>query len=185
MAVKVRERTEETAAKTTNKPKPKAVKKSAPISVTSSSAGKKAVGKSAQPSITATPPRRKTGGAKTIATVGSARPKDDSRGDRVAAARRELGVTQEIFARMIGVSARSIAGWERGSAINDGFYRRVLEMERLAKVLKKAMKTSFIPRWLATPSEGLGGLSPIETLERGQNDRFWRTVFLLGSGLPV
>jgi DNA-binding transcriptional regulator YiaG len=104
---------------------------------------------------------------------------------QVAKARSELGVTQEIFARMIGVSARSIAGWEKGSPINEGSYRRVLEMERLASSLKKVMKADYIPRWLVTPNEGMGGISPVQALESGANDRFWRSVFLLGSGLPL
>jgi DNA-binding XRE family transcriptional regulator len=99
--------------------------------------------------------------------------------------RKELGVTQAILARMIGVSTRSIATWERGGPINEAFVRRLRELERLAAALKKVMRADFIPRWLITPNEGLGNLSPIETLERGENDRLWRTVFLMGSGLPL
>ena len=49
----------------------------------------------------------------------------------------------------------------------------------------KSMKPDFIPRWLATPNETMGGLSPIEAMERGQSDRVWRSVSLLGSGLPL
>jgi DNA-binding transcriptional regulator YiaG len=104
---------------------------------------------------------------------------------QVAKTRRELGITQEIFARMIGVSARSIAGWEKGSPINESSYRRVREMERLASSLKKVMKTDYIPQWLVIPNEGMGGISPLQALESGENDRFWRSVFLLGSGLPL
>jgi hypothetical protein len=61
--------------------------------------------------------------------------------------------------------------------------RRVKEMSRLAEELRLSMKESFIPTWLVTPNEGLGGISPIEALDRGENDRLWRTVFLLGSGM--
>jgi DNA-binding XRE family transcriptional regulator len=108
-----------------------------------------------------------------------------AKADHVAKTRRELGITQEIFARMIGVSARSVAGWEKGSPINEGSYRRVREMERLASTLKQVMKADFIPQWLVTPNEGMGGISPVQALESGANDRFWRSVFLLGSGLPL
>ena len=58
-------------------------------------------------------------------------------------------------------------------------------MHRLAADLKRAMKADFLPRWLVTPNEGLGGISPVEALERGESDRLWRAVFLLGSGLPI
>src|SRR5262245_19742861 len=70
--------------------------------------------------------------------------------------RKELGVTQAIFARMIGVSSRSIASWESGGPINEASVRRLLEMARLAAALKKVMRADFIPRWLVTPNEGLG-----------------------------
>ena len=103
----------------------------------------------------------------------------------VARLRTNLGLTQPIFARMLGVSARSIAGWETGLPINETSRRRLVEIERLLDSLQNVMQPEFIPRWLVTPSEGLGNLSPIEALERGHNDRLWRTIFLLGSGLPI
>jgi len=99
--------------------------------------------------------------------------------------RKELGLSQEIFARLIGVSSRSISGWERGAAINEVSARRVKEMNRLAIELKKVMRPEFIRDWLVNPIEDLGGISPLETVERGENDRLWRTVFHLGSGIPI
>ncbi len=94
-------------------------------------------------------------------------------------------VPHRIFARLIGVTSRSISGWERGAAINEVSARRVKEMRRLAKALKKVMKPEFIPVWLVNPIEDLGGISPLETVERGENDRLWQTVFHLGSGIPI
>lgn len=104
---------------------------------------------------------------------------------RVAMVRASLGVTQAIFARMLGVSARSVAAWEAGQSVHPASLRRVNELERLGNELREVMQAEFIPTWLTSPSEGLSGLSPVETLERGENDRLWRSVFLLGSGLPI
>jgi DNA-binding transcriptional regulator YiaG len=98
--------------------------------------------------------------------------------------RKSLGVTQNVFARLIGVSERSVSGWELGKPVNPGPMRRVKEMSRLAEQLQGSMRKSFIPDWLVTPNEALGGISPVEALERGENDRLWRSVFFLGSGLP-
>jgi len=98
--------------------------------------------------------------------------------------RKSLGVTQSVFARLMGVSERAVSGWEQEKPINPGYLRRAKEMSRLAKQLKLSMKKSFIPTWLVTPNDGLGGISPVEALDRGENDRLWRTVFLLGSGMP-
>jgi DNA-binding XRE family transcriptional regulator len=106
-------------------------------------------------------------------------------GGMIAGVREELGVTQTVFARMLGVSLRSVAGWESGGPINESSLRRVTEMSRLAASLRSVMREEFVPRWLVTPNEGMGGISPVEALERGENDRLWRSVFLLGSGLPI
>jgi DNA-binding XRE family transcriptional regulator len=103
----------------------------------------------------------------------------------VVSTRNELGLTQELFARLIGVTQRSVSSWETGGPINDAMLRRVREMDRLAAELRKSMREDFIPQWLTSPSEGLGGISPIEAMERGEGDRVWRSAFLLGSGTPL
>ncbi len=125
-------------------------------------------------------PRRKTvkrTGPITVATLKAPSP--------VVAIRKKLGLTQDLFARLIGVTQRSVSTWERGGEINDVSLRRVREMDRLADELRKSMKEDFIPHWLVAPNEGLGGISPIEAMERGEGGRVWRSVFLLGSGTPL
>lgn len=103
----------------------------------------------------------------------------------IIATRKKLGVTQNIFARLIGATERSVSGWEQGKTVNAGALRRIIEMDRLAEALGRSMKKSYIPSWLVTPNEALGSISPVEALERGENDRLWRTVFFLGSGMPI
>ncbi len=103
----------------------------------------------------------------------------------VGAIRKKLGLTQDLFARLIGVTQRSVSTWERGGEINDVSLRRVREMDCLADELRKSMREDFIPHWLVFPNEGLGGISPIEAMERGEGGRVWRSVFLLGSGTPL
>ena len=103
----------------------------------------------------------------------------------VAAVRKKLGLTQELFARLIGVTQRSVTTWENGGEINDVSLRRVREMDYLADELRKSMREDFIPHWLVSPNEGLGGISPIEAMERGEAAHVWRSVFLMGSGIPL
>lgn len=103
----------------------------------------------------------------------------------VAEVRAGLGVTREFFARLTGFSVRAIAGWEAGRPVSEAGRRRVLEMKRLREVLAEGMRAEFIARWLETPCEGLGGLKPVEVLERGETDRLWRVALLIGSGMPI
>ncbi len=103
----------------------------------------------------------------------------------VVVIRKKLGLTQDLFARLIGVTQRSVSTWERGGEINEVSLRRIREMDRLADELRKSMREDFIPHWLVAPNEGLGGISPIEAMERGEGGRVWRSVFLLGSGTPL
>ena len=44
------------------------------------------------------------------------------------------------------------------------------------------MRVDFIPHWLVSPNEGLGGISPIEAMERGEGGRVWRLRVSLGIG---
>lgn len=103
----------------------------------------------------------------------------------VADVRSGLGVTRELFARLTGFSVRAISGWEAGQPISEPGRRRVKEMERLRAALAEGLRAEFIPQWLEAPCEGLGGLKPVEVLERGEADRFWRVVLLIGSGMAT
>ena len=94
----------------------------------------------------------------------------------------KLGLTQDLFARLIGVTQRSVSTWERGGEINDVSLRRVREMDRLADELRKSMREDFIPHWLVSPNEGLGGISPIEAMERGEGGRVCALRVSLGIG---
>jgi transcriptional regulator with XRE-family HTH domain len=103
----------------------------------------------------------------------------------VSEVRTGLGVTREFFARMTGFSIRAISGWEAGRPLSQTALRRVKEMNRLRDALADGLDPRFIPQWLDSPCDGLGGLKPVEVLERGEIDRLWRTVFLIGSGMPT
>jgi DNA-binding transcriptional regulator YiaG len=118
-------------------------------------------------------------------TRAEATPAGRASANLVAEVRAGLGVTREFFARLTGFSVRAIAGWEAGRPVSEAGRRRVLEMKRLREVLAEGMRPEFIAQWLETPCEGLGGLKPVEVLERGETDRLWRVALLIGSGMPT
>ena len=130
----------------------------------------------------------------TTASAATGHPKARVRPDRatrpasarlVVDVRSGLGVTRELFARLTGFSVRAITGWEAGRPISEPGLRRVREMERLRAALAEGMRPELIAPWLEAPCEGLGGLKPVEVLERGETDRLWRVVLLIGSGMPT
>jgi len=138
--------------------------------------------KSTRPKATIQPPR--------VADVSKSKPpaakkKLPPSARLVSEVRSRLGVTREFFARMTGFSVRAISGWEAGRPLSEPARRRVMEMKRLRDALVGGIRAEFIPKWLEIPCEGLGGLKPVEVLERGESDRLWRTVLLIGSGMPT
>ncbi len=103
----------------------------------------------------------------------------------VSHTRKRLGVSQRLFAGLIGVTDRTVSTWELGGQINPIAVRRIKELDRLATELAISMKRTFIRTWLTSPLEELDGTSPLEAMDRGENDRVWRLVFFLGSGIPT
>lgn len=104
--------------------------------------------------------------------------------ESVRTIREGLGLTQENFARLSGLSVRTIAEWEGGRGPTEVRRSRLVEIQRLQKGLAKVMRPEFIGAWLQAPNEGFSGLKPIEVIERGEVDRIWRMIYELESGIP-
>ena len=103
----------------------------------------------------------------------------------VRAIREQLGLTQVLFARLSGLSARTVADWERGKIPAAAKAQRLTEIQRLQRALAQVMRPDFIGPWLRTPNEAFSGLKPIEVIERGEVDRIWRMIYELESGIPT
>lgn len=112
------------------------------------------------------------------------RPKAASRRPKakVESIRVEFGLTRRVFARLSGLSERTLATWERGQEIGDAARRSLATAERLLRDLATVIRKAALAAWLDTPNIGFGGLKPIEVVERGEADRVWRMVYFLGSG---
>jgi hypothetical protein len=71
---------------------------------------------------------------------------------------------------------------ESGSVAPEQFRRNINQVKRLCGALAEAMEAGFVGRWLDEPNEMLGGLKPVEAIERGQIDLIWQIVEGLRSG---
>lgn len=99
--------------------------------------------------------------------------------------RATFGLTQPMFARLMGASLRAIAKWEAGQAVGTSGTKRLAELQRLHAALSSVMRPEYIPAWLQEPNPGFDGLKPIEVIERGEVDRIWRMIYYLESGMPT
>ena len=101
---------------------------------------------------------------------------------RVLTLRKKLGVPQRIFARMMSISERSLAKFEKGQPLSDATQRQLTETTRLHEALAKVMQPKAIGRWFQEPNPAFDGLKPLEVIERGQIDLLWAMIYDLESG---
>jgi len=98
--------------------------------------------------------------------------------------RSRLGLSRDVFARLLPVSTRSLATIESGDKPSDSVRRRMTELRRIVDALAEVMVSETIGDWLTTPNDAFDGLKPLEVIERGEVDRIWQMIFLLRSGVP-
>lgn len=99
--------------------------------------------------------------------------------------REKIGLKQPDFARLLGVSVRSLAKLESGQPPASSMTRRLNETQRLISALMESIKEKSLGKWLVTPNQAFDNLKPLEVIERGEPDRIWAMVYFLRSGVPV
>jgi hypothetical protein len=97
-----------------------------------------------------------------------------------------MGVSRKVFARLSGVSERTLVDVENERRPLSATHRRQLvEMDRLGEALAEVMKPEFVGQWLESPNEAFDGLKPVEVVERGEIDRIWELLHRIGTGMPT
>lgn len=106
-------------------------------------------------------------------------------GDMLTRLRQEMGLNRADFARMVGLSERSVATWEGGADLKESSLRSIVEIGRLyAKLRLSFASPEQLAAWLKTPNPAFGGSQPLQVIERGEIDRIWRMIYFLESGSP-
>lgn len=91
-------------------------------------------------------------------------PRGGARG--VGRLRARLGLTQEQFARLLGVAWATVSRWERGRALPDA--KTAAKLRRLAEIVDligEAIRPEDVARFLMTPHPELRGHAPTDLLE--------------------
>ncbi|MCL5986373.1 MAG: helix-turn-helix domain-containing protein [Actinobacteria bacterium] len=80
--------------------------------------------------------------------------------------RGELGFSQEMFAKVLGVSTRNLIRWENKNSIHPNLKstRVILKIKELSEKLLNTFDEKNIEEWLNTPNESLGGRTPIREI---------------------
>ncbi|MBI2808980.1 MAG: DUF2384 domain-containing protein [Planctomycetes bacterium] len=99
--------------------------------------------------------------------------------------RKRLQLGQPVFARLLGLSVRTLATLESGVTPTEAVARRLNEISRLTNAIEEVIISDALGRWLQNPNPAFGGLKPVEVIDRGETDRIWAMVYFLRSGVPV
>jgi DNA-binding XRE family transcriptional regulator len=102
--------------------------------------------------------------------------------NEVRVLRKRYALSQELLSRLLDVSLRTASGIESGMAAPSRIRRNLTQVSRLGEALGEAMDSSHVGRWLSEPNEMLGGLKPVEAIERGHIDLVWQVIEGLRSG---
>ncbi len=107
------------------------------------------------------------------------------RGATAAELRDRLGLTRPVFARLVGVSERTVADWERAKDPKPASPRALQELRSVIEACERVMKPEFVGTWIVTPNEALAGFKAIELIERGETSKVLRALFYVEAGIPL
>lgn len=96
--------------------------------------------------------------------------------------RERFKMPQRMFARLVGVSERSLAKYESQDVYGESIQRQVSVLSRLEAALARVVKPDSIGGWFQKPNPAFDGLKPLEVVERGEIDRLWAMIYELESG---
>ena len=60
--------------------------------------------------------------------------------------------------------------------------QKLKEVTRLFDALSDIIKANAIGAWLQQPNKQFDGSTPLQVMERGENDRLWRMIWQLREG---
>ena len=80
----------------------------------------------------------------------------------VSLTRTALGLSQERFAGVIGVSVRTVARWEQGDEPSELERERLEWIRDLVDIAQSIMEDDQVAAWFATPKVALDGRRPLD-----------------------
>ena len=91
-------------------------------------------------------------------------------------------LSNEVVSRVTGASPRTVSYWNAGLAPQRSSAQKIREVTRLFDALSDIIKAKAIGPWLQRPNDAFDGSTPLQVMERGENDRLWRMIWQIREG---
>src|SRR5438477_11038961 len=95
---------------------------------------------------------------------------------------RTYRLSNEALSRVTGASPRTVSYWNAGVAPQRSSTQKIREVTRLFDALSDIIKAKSIGPWLQRPNDAFDGSTPLQVMERGENDRLWRMIWQIREG---
>ncbi len=95
---------------------------------------------------------------------------------------RAYNLSNEAVSRVTGASPRTVSYWNAGMAPQRSSAQKIREVTRLFDALSDIIKAKSIGPWLQRPNDAFDGSTPLQVMERGENDRLWRMIWQIREG---
>ncbi len=95
---------------------------------------------------------------------------------------RAYNLSNEAVSRVTGASPRTVSYWNAGVAPQRSSAQKLREVTRLFDALSDIIKARSIGPWLQRPNDAFDGSTPLQVMERGENDRLWRMIWQISEG---
>ena len=95
---------------------------------------------------------------------------------------RTYNLSNEAVSRVTGASPRTVSYWNAGVAPQRSSAQKIREVTRLFDALSDIIKAKSIGPWLQRPNDAFDGSTPLQVMERGENDRLWRMIWQIREG---
>jgi DNA-binding transcriptional regulator YiaG len=130
----------------------------------------------------------KRGQAEVLGTTPPTRP---PRARRASAAlpklvREEYGLSRALFARLLGVSAATLARWEKTGKLPNGAQDKVGQVADLLRGLGRVMPRAELAGWLTRRNEACrsaGGRTPADLMAKRRYDKIAAMIYFFESGV--
>jgi DNA-binding transcriptional regulator YiaG len=100
--------------------------------------------------------------------------------------RKEYGLSQSLFAQLLGTSRASVARWEKTHKLPSEFQAKVRQVADLLKGLSRVIPKTDLAGWLTKPNDACrsaGGPTPANLMKQGQYDKIEAMTYFFESGV--